>query len=526
MFQKEQEVAVMKSNFFSNISHEFRTPLTLILGPIQLLKEKVNDTKLKYHLDTMQRSANRLLSLINQLLDLSKLESGKLELNKKEINMASFIKGITMTFESLVETKSIQLSAISSAATVLVNIDPEKLETIMINLLTNSFNYTPENGKISVSVDTIEGKNGQKVCQISVEDNGSGIPQEEIKNVFNKYYQSTAPDDGESKGYGIGLALTKELVELHEGSIKLFSEPGKGTEVVLKFPAGNGNKTMQINDRKKALLDENPVSRNIGPLEDLQDSSKERPIILLIEDNRDVMFYLEDIVGEKYQILKANNGAIGIEMALEHIPDLIISDVMMPIKDGFEVCETLKLDEKTSHVPIILLTAKASLDDKIKGLNIKADEYLTKPFVPKELLIRIKNLIRSRRELRERYNKELILRPDDVYVSSIDEKFLKKVKQVVEEYLGDETFNMEKLGEGVGMSRSQIHRKLHALTDQSATQFIRSYRLNRAIDLVRQNAASISEIAYTVGFGDPSYFSKCFHEEFGMTPREAQNTPK
>lgn len=526
MFQKEREVTVMKSNFFSNISHEFRTPLTLILGPIQLLKEKVNDVKFQYHLDTMQRSANRLLSLIDQLLDLSKLESGKLELNKKEINIVSFVKGITMTFESLVETKNIQLSTISSTPIVMVNIDPEKLETIMINLLTNSFNYTPENGNIRVSVDTPETKNGQDVCQITVEDDGSGIPQEEIKNVFNKYYQSIAPDDGGSKGYGIGLALTKELVELHRGTIELFSEPRKGTKVVLKFPAGNVQKTMEINDPQKTPLDENSISREISLPEDLEDSRKERPIILLIEDNTDVMFYLEDIVGSKYQILKANNGGMGMEMAFEHIPDLIISDVMMPIKNGFEVCEALKLDERTSHVPIILLTAKASLDDKIKGLDLKADEYLTKPFVPKELLVRVKNLILSRRKLRECYNKELILKPDDVYVSSIDGKFLKKVKQVVEEYLGDETFNMEKLGEGVGMSRSQIHRKLHALTNQSASQFIRSYRLNRAIDLIRQNAASISEIAYTVGFSDPSYFSKCFHEEFGMTPREAQNTPK
>lgn len=528
LFQKEHEVALMKSNFFSNISHEFRTPLTLILGPIQILKTRVKNPKMNFHLNVMERNANRLLSLINQLLDLAKIESGsqKLKLSKRDI--VSVVKGVTMSFQSKAEAQQIHLEVNTNLDHLEVHFDKEKVETILINLITNSFNFTPEKGKIKVSLEVTQDVLQKKQCKIVVKDSGRGIPNEDIDTVFNRFYQSANHQDEQYDGSGIGLALTKELVELHKGSIYATSKTGKGTEITVILPLGKAHfseeELAQVMEKKGAkvndVIDTTPIQLDDAPKSVPEDSS---PILLLIEDNADVMHYVKEILGDTYQILEARDGEIGIEVAKERIPDLIISDVMMPKKNGYEVCETLKQDEKTSHIPIILLTAKASLDDKMQGLLTKADAYLTKPFVPKELLVRIQNLIESRKQLREKYNRELILKPSEISVSSIDEVFLQKVMKVVDDNLDDEHFNMDKLGQGVGMSRSQIHRKLQALTNQSATQFIRSYRLDRAMEMIHKKAGSISEIAYTVGFSDPSYFSKCFLQRFNVTPSQAKD---
>lgn len=528
LFEKEHEVALMKSNFFSNVSHEFRTPLTLILGPIKILKSSVKNAKMGYHLDAMERNANRLLSLINQLLDLSKLESGNPILEVAESDIVSVVKGVTMSFQSKAEAKKIELAVASDLEHLQVYFDREKVETILINLITNSFNFTPDKGEIKVSLEVVQDAHHNKQCKIVVKDSGRGIPNEDIDTVFNRFYQSTNHQDGQYDGSGIGLALTKELVELHKGSINASSKEGQGTEITVMLPLGKSHfseeELAKASEKKSSelsdVLDITNEQIEYVPTNTPEDSS---PILLLIEDNADVMQYVKEILGNTYQILEAKDGEMGIEVAKEHIPDLIISDVMMPKKNGYEVCEALKQDERTSHVPIILLTAKASLDDKMQGLQTKADAYLTKPFVPKELLVRVQNLIDSRKQLREKYKRELILKPSEVSVNSIDENFLLKVMKVVDENLDDENFNMDKLGQGVGMSRSQIHRKLHALTNQSATQFIRSYRLDRAMDLIKKNAGSVSEIAYSVGFSDPSYFSKCFQQQFNKTPTEAKD---
>lgn len=528
LFEKEHEVAVMKSNFFSNISHEFRTPLTLILGPIEIIRDTLKNPKMLYHLDTMERNASRLLSLINQLLDLSKIESGSSKLQIEEKDLMAIIKGVTMSFQSKAEEKQIRLEVKSEVELLPAFFDQDKIETILINLIANSLNFTPEQGHIKVLVET---KSRTKYCKIVVQDNGKGIPKEDLNTIFNRFYQSDNQRDGAYEGSGIGLALTKELVELHGGSINVSSKEGEGTEITFLLPIDRSNysenELTKINQKEApettaVLLEKNKDHEDNTGTKVSEDSV---PILLLIEDNVDVMKYVKEILFDSYHVLEAMDGKIGIEMAIENIPDLIISDVMMPRKNGYEVCETLKQDERTSHVPIILLTAKAALDDKMKGLKTRADAYLTKPFVPKELLVRVQNLINSRKHLREKYKRELILKPSEVTVNSIDEKFLMKVMKVVEENLDDEHFNMDKLGKGVGMSRSQIHRKLHALTNQSATQFIRSYRLDRAMDLIKKNAGSISEIAYMVGFSDPSYFSKSFHEQFNITPSDAKDTP-
>lgn len=528
LFEKEHEVAQMKSNFFSNVSHEFRTPLTLILGPIKILKSGIKKAKMDYQLDVMERNANRLLLLINQLLDLAKLEAGSHILSLNESDIVSVIKGVTMSFESKAEVKKIELAVTTDRDYLQVYFDREKIETILINLITNSFNFTPDKGKINVSLEVIEDIQGKEQCKIVVKDSGKGIPNEDIDTIFNRFYQSSNHQDGQYDGSGIGLALTKELVELHKGSISASSKEDEGTEITVMLPLGKAHFSEQelTKVHKKEIPKTNHILiESIGQPDYISTNIPEgsSPILLLIEDNTDVMLYIKEILGDTYQILEAKDGEIGIEVAKEHIPDLIISDVMMPKKNGYEVCDTLKQDEKTSHIPIILLTAKASLEDKMQGLSSKADVYLTKPFVPKELLVRVQNLIESRKKLREKYKKEGILKPKDVTVNSIDEKFLNRLIELVEFNMPNENFGVTQLSLEICMSRSQLHRKLIGLLGQGPNKFIQSYRLQRAHDLLKQKAATASEISYQVGFGSPSYFTKCFHKHFGYTPTEIQN---
>ena len=502
MFEKGQEVEKMKSSFFSNISHEFRTPLTLILGPIEMIRAETKDPKINNQLNVMQGNANRLLSLINQILDLSKLESGKLTLDLARRDLVSVVKGVTMTFHSMAESRQIQLDMDIEADHLELNFDIEKIETVLINLLSNAFKFTPDKGRIEVKMNSFTDKKQESFCRIIVRDTGQGIPATDIPHVFDRFFQSVNARDVPYEGSGIGLALSKELVELHKGEIKVESRVGEGTDMIIILPIekeakGKGQEArgipIAIGRQEATKVTRQTVQQALqetySPAEE-PIQNEEAPILLLVEDNESVMNYLKDILRSSYRLLEAKDGAAGIEIARETIPDLVISDVMMPKKNGYEVCEFLKKDENTSHIPIILLTAKSSLEDKMQGLQIKADDYLTKPFVPRELLARAENLIDSRRQLREKFNRELVLKPGDVALSSIDETFLKKVMQVVEENMADEQFTMDQLGKKVGMSRSQIHRKLHALTNQSATQFIRSFRLKRAMDMIGRMPAT------------------------------------
>lgn len=535
LLEKEQELERMKSRFFTNISHEFRTPLTLILGPVDMLNAGLLDPQQKLHVGILQRNANRLLSLTNQLLDLAKLESGTLKLQATEGNIVSFVKGVIHAFNSLAETKGIRLTTDFQEQRLMAYFDPEKIETMLINLLSNAFKFTQEGGQIEVGLRTSTTSDAGSCCIIVISDNGSGIPENEVGDVFNRFYRASNADNRGYGGTGIGLALTRELIELHKGSVDIVSREGEGTKVTIQLPLGRNHladhEVFSTSSPEEELLTEGyypawitgalPEEATNPPAGMLSD-----PILLVIEDNEDVMLYMRTILSGSYRLLEAADGEEGIKMAIENIPDLVICDVMLPKKDGYEVSTTLKEEEKTSHIPVILLTARATLEDKLRGLMTKADDYQTKPFIPRELLARIRNLIESRKQLREKYNRQLIFKPGEMAVDSIDEAFLGRVMKAIEENLLNENFDMEQLGKEVGMSRSQIHRKLHALTNQSATQFIRSYRLNRAIDLIRQDAGSISEIAYSVGFSSPSYFNRCFIQHFGCTPTEVKKNTR
>ncbi len=527
LLEKSEEVAQMKSNFFSNISHEFRTPLTLITGPIEQIKASTDDPFIHKDLSIMQKNSDRLLSLINQLLDLSRLESGSLTLAVEKSDLVALIKGITMSFQSLAEMRQIELTIELETEFPDAWIDRGKIETILINLIGNAIKFSPDGGEVLVKI-TVFGKDDSlKWCLIEVSDNGEGIPESDLEHVFDRFYRGSETEHSETVGSGIGLALTKELVQLHRGDIRVQSSPGKGTMFVVEIP---------ISENHYSETEKSPVSPGEAKLEPVTDgfadpqrvvvaqfeskADAETSLLLLIEDNEDVMNYLKDILKQSYRIITAADGEAGVEAALEEIPDLIISDVMMPKMNGYRVAETLKGDEKTSHIPLILLTAKASHDDKIQGLKTHADDYITKPFRPDELLLRVENLITSRKKLSEKYNRKIEIKPEELSTQSMEEAFLIRVIDSIKKHLLNEEFTVDILAREVGMSRSQLHRKLVALTDLSATEFIRSYRLNLAKELIENNTGTISEIAYEVGFNSPSYFSKAFKEKFGVSPSE------
>ncbi len=524
--EKLEEVDQMKSRFFTNISHEFRTPLTLILGPSESIAINSSREEIRKHANTINKNANRLLDLINQLLDISKLEAGKLELKASKYNIVPFIKGVAMSFESFAEKKDITLRVKSDKDDIELYFDKEKMEKVFTNLISNAFKFTPEGGSIIVSIKETE----HNSVEIKIKDSGIGIPEKEIPMLFDRFYQVDSPRSKTHGGSGIGLALSKELVELHKGVIKVESKLEKWTEVTVILLLGKDH--LQENEivesivptkKKKVVVDNNSEWDSLL----LEKSSseifdKDKIIILIVEDNTDVREYVKDSLESDYYIEEAANGEQGVRKAKAIIPDLIISDVMMPKMDGNELARKLKNDEPTSHIPIILLTAKTEQESKLEGLETGADAYLTKPFDTKELQIRIKNLINVRRKLQKKYGggKIIKVKDDDKKISNLDEQFMIKIMKVIENHISEEEFNIEDFGSEVGMSRMQIHRKLKALTGQSATYYIRSVKLNKAKEKLEKHGATISEIAYSLGFSSPAYFSRCFKEQYGFPPSE------
>lgn len=515
LYFKGQEVEKTKSHFFANITHEFRTPLTLILGPIEVLKTKITSSEGAGQLNVMEKNANRLLDLINQLLDISKIESGNMKLQTEEVDITLIIKRVCGLFESSAERKKITLSIEPGLTNTISYLDADKIEKVFVNLISNALKFTHEGGTISITLTEKNGSDGpgSSDIEVKVKDDGEGIPEGDLEHIFDQYFQSDHPEGGEYAGTGIGLALTKELVELHLGTISVLSEPGHGTEFTVTLPAG-GEVTPQYKFRKKTP-NELPVDST-----GLPEKSGQKPLLLLIEDNEDVRDYVRNIMASDYKIELAINGLLGVEKALEIIPDLVISDVMMPGMNGYQVCERLKSDEKTSHIPLILLTAKAAVEDRIEGLEHKADDYIVKPFVPKELQVRSSNLIENRLRMREKFSKEFVFKPGEIEVSSVEDKFLEKLKNELEKNLDNDQLGVEDIAGSMSMSRSQLLRKLKALTNLTPNEFIRNYRLVRARELILNDAGSTAEIAFDVGFSSPSYFTRCFREYFGIPPSE------
>ncbi|MGI9550149.1 MAG: hybrid sensor histidine kinase/response regulator transcription factor [Aurantibacter sp.] len=519
--QELEKLDKMKSRFFSNISHEFRTPLTLILGPLNKIRKNV-DGSLQPTVDTIERNGKRLLKLINQLLDLSKIESGKVALKTALIDVVPLLKGWVLSFNSVAETKGIKLNFSAEKESHFLYVDQEKMEKVIINLLSNAFKYTQAEGQISV--DVVEKRNKEQgYLSISVSDTGTGIPKQELEHIFDRFYQASNADADDVTGTGIGLSLIKELIELHKGSVQVKSEVGKGSTFEALFPFGKehllDDEIIGISQAKEIVKAQEQL--HIVPEVRVANETEQDgalPIVLMIEDNQDLRNYIREILSESYRVLEAVHGEEGVAMAIDHTPDIVLSDLMMPKMDGLQVCKLLKEDMRTSHIPVILLTAKSSKEDKIEGLKSLADDYLTKPFDTEELLIRLKNLIELRKKMQAHFSTGDILMPKKIQMNSMDSIFMEKVTDQLEAEISNSLFGVVELAYAVGLSRSQLFRKIKAITDLTPNELIRAFRLHRAMDMLKQRGASVSEIAYETGFQNPSYFSKVFQEQFGMAP--------
>lgn len=510
---KYKEIERAKSLFFSNISHEIRTPLTLIQGPLEKILQANDLDDAKKYTSIAQRNANSLLHLVNDLLDLSKIDSEKLEIHLVHGNIISDIDAICQHFQVLAEKKGIDFFFESELRLFKMDYDAKKLEIILNNLLSNAIKFTDVQGSIKLTA-KLQMLN-QQYLTIEVIDTGIGIEQDKIPRLFERFYQADDSMTKEHQGSGIGLALTKKLVQLHHGTIKVSSQIGRGSIFTVTIPTKQPD---QKNIQSKAP---EFTAEPVEPPSTAQNLiSEEKLKVLVVDDNEELRSYISYILPDKYQIQTAVNGEDGLVKSTEFVPDIIISDVMMPRMNGFEMCEKIRLDARLSHIPIILLTAKSSTDAKIEAFNAGADQYLSKPFNHDELNARVASLISQRKKLKERFSSDVEFDTLSLANSETDKKLLEKAVKVVEKNMENVEFDVTKFGREIGLSRTALHTKLKALTGQSTTQFIQSIRLKAAVDLMKNQGVNISEVSAKVGFNDPRYFSRSFKKMFGKSPSD------
>lgn len=501
-----EEMDTFKSRFFTDISHELRTPLTIINGMAGQIKAKP-ERWLTSGTDIIQENTQNLLELVNQILDLRKLESNQHSINLIQADVHKYLKSMAVSYASLAENKGVFLNMNIPSNPLMMDFDPDKFTKIVSNLLSNAIKFTSEKGVVTLSADT-----EQQQLKVRVEDTGIGIPSDQIPHIFDRYYQVENGNTHNPQGIGIGLALTQELANLLGGIIDVESKEGKGSSFTLYLPISSQTSIVKI---------EHPVKQKSQSTAISLSESKQKedlPKLLIVEDNKDMRIFLMACLEEHYQLSFAQDGQEGIDKAIEEIPDIIISDVMMPIKDGYELCAMLKQDLHTSHIPIILLTAKADIEARLSGLEKGADVYLNKPFVEKELLLQLSNLLKVRQQLQEHY-RTLDLKENP---KNTEDEFLQNVQQKLEKHLDDTNYGTTQLCKAINLSRAQLHNKLKALTGLSTALYIRSFRLKKAKELLENSELNVSEIAYAVGFKTPKYFSSAYSQEFGVAPSVAK----
>ena len=541
------ELDSLKTTFFANISHELRTPLTLITGPFEQLAEKYPSDRL---IPLIQRNTDRLLTLINQLLDINKLEAGQMKPKMSEDNISKYLKTLTSSFISLAESKQISFQFIQNQNDVMAVFDKDKLDKIITNLLSNAFKFTPGGGEVVVKVEynstnpipalpagegtsvtpSQQGRAGVGLwvgvgsVQIEVSDTGLGIEEEQMNKIFDRFYQIDSSQNRNFEGTGIGLALVRELVAVLNGQIAVTSQPNVGTTFSVTIPIGidtwkafvvaqEMEVKVPLNDRKIGLF----IPENQEQV--LVVSPENEPILLIVEDNADIRAYIRGIFEDKYQIIEAANGKEGVAKATAQVPDVIISDLMMPEMNGFEFCQKLKTTQQTSHIPIVMLTAKADVESRIEGFQLGADDYLIKPFNAPELQARVNNLLAKQEKLRQYFaGHSLEPAAESTQINPMEVAFLNKIKSLLEKHLSESTYDIEQLSEEMNTSTTQLRRKLKTLTNQTTVEFVRNFRLEKASELLAHY--TVSEVAFRVGFESLSYFAKSFQEKFGVLPSE------
>lgn len=507
-----RELDQVKTSLYTNITHEFRTPLTIILGMADKVEQAPRQW-LQEGIQMIRRNGQSLLRLVNQMLDLSKLEAGSLPVNMVQGDIIAYLHRLLELFRSYADSKNIKLEFASEQEQFVMDYDADKVKDIISNLMSNALKFTPEGGEIKLEVGSGKSE-GIEHIHITVKDSGVGIPAEKLPHIFDRFYQADDSATRKGEGTGIGLALTKELVRLLGGTIEVESKLGKGSVFQVQLPVRNTapllETTPEVEPAMTASATPEPMTAKKG--------IASLPQMLIVEDNADVISYLRSCLQAQYRIEVAYNGQEGIDKAIELVPDVIISDVMMPEKDGFELCRTLKDDMRTSHIPIVLLTARADMDSRLEGLEGGADAYLTKPFNEQELEVSLRKSLELRQRLRERYTRDIPISPDDSF--SRDDAFITKLHRVLEAHYSDEDFNIPALATAMDLSHAQLGRKLHALLDTTPQLYLRHYRLQKAYYLLKYSDLSVKEVAFATGFSDPGYLSKAFSEEFQQNPRD------
>jgi DNA-binding response OmpR family regulator/nitrogen-specific signal transduction histidine kinase len=515
------ELDMMKIKFFTNISHEFRTPISLIITPLEKILKNTGEGEQKSQLEMIYRNGKRLLNLVNQLLDFRKMEVQEIKLSLSEGDIVQFVKDISNSFSDLSEKKNIKFSYHSSLKELNTLFDQDKLEKILFNLLSNAFKFTPQGGQVSVEVLLKESNvlvnEGKKWLEIRVKDSGIGIAKDKQDKIFERFFQNDLPGNLVNQGSGIGLAITKEFVKIHGGSIWVESEPEKGSCFIINLPITQIN-SVDIGHVQLEEVIREQTSNHFGRFSFNVKKDPHKQNLLLVEDNEDFRFYLKDNLKTHYNILEAPNGRLGWELALAEIPDLIVSDVMMPEMNGVELCKKVREDIRTSHIPLILLTARTAEEQKLEGFESGASDYVTKPFNFEILLSRIKNLIAQKELIKRSFQKHIDVDASEVSITSMDEKLIKKAIQLVESNISNPDFSVEELSREIGMSRVHLYKKLSSLTGKTPIEFIRVIRIKRAAQLLEKSQMTVSEVAYEVGFNNPKYFAKYFRMEFNILP--------
>ena len=512
----EEETVAAKLQFFTNISHELRTPLTLIAEPVNYIIHDDNlNSQQRSMLHIIQRNVVVLTQLVSEILDFRKVQNGKMELRLSDFNLTENMKQWIMLFSASAQKKHITIS-MEAPDTIMLRADQDKIERICYNLLSNALKYTSEGGKISLQAI----KKDERVI-ISVTDSGCGISNNELPYIFDRFYQAK----NAGRGTGIGLAIVKAFTELHHGVVSATSVEGKGSTFSINIPVRQeGAVSKQPTEKVEQLVEPSAIkeipnqARHIDEL--VQPHQTDKPEVLIIDDNIDIRTYLRSVLSEKYNVSEASDGKVALELARKIVPDIVLSDIMMPVMDGLEFCQQLKTDKAISHIPVILLTARSLDEQRAEGYEHGADAYISKPFSLRLLLSRIDNLIESRKKLNQTWSKGV--EDDEIgnLSNEIDKSFLKQLRKIIQENLSNSDLSVEQIGDEIGLSRVQLYRKVKALTGYSPVEMLRKARLMRARHLLQTTDKSVSEVAYAVGFSTPSYFSKCYKEEFDLQPAQ------
>ena len=512
----EEEANKAKLQFFTNISHELRTPLTLIADPVNYIIHDDNlNSQQRSMLQIVQRNVLVLTQLVSEILDFRKVQNGKMELRLSDFNLAESMKQWIKLFSVSAQKKHIAIS-MDAPDTIMLRADQDKIERICYNLLSNALKYTSEGGEISLMAKEEGGR-----VMISVADNGCGISSDELPYIFDRFYQAK----NAGRGTGIGLAIVKAFTELHHGEVSATSIEGKGSTFTIHIPVRQkGEVTNQSTEKIEQLVEPSSAeevpnqARHIDEL--IQPYQTDKPEVLIIDDNIDIRTYLRSVLSEKYNVSEAADGKAGLELARKIVPDIVLSDIMMPVMDGLAFCQQLKTDKAISHIPVILLTARSLDEQRAEGYEHGADAYLSKPFSLRLLLSRIDNLIESRKKLNQTWSKGV--EDDEIgnISNEIDKSFLKQLRKIIQENLANSDLSVEQIGDEIGLSRVQLYRKVKALTGYSPVEIVRKARLTRARHLLQTTERTVSEVAYAVGFSTPSYFSKCYKDEFGENPKK------